>query len=63
MLTPVLPQVDQLARLPDTPQCGLQDGLRLAHERDHGTVMIRVHFLVQQADRPVTRNFGNQGLN
>jgi hypothetical protein len=63
MLPPVLAHVDQLGSLSDTPQDRLQDGLRLPHKRDHGAVVIGVHLLIEQPDRPIMRNFGSNGLN
>jgi hypothetical protein len=63
MFPSMLAHVDQLGRLSHAPHGRLQDGLRLTHKRDHGTVVIRVHLLVEQSDRPIMRNFGSNGLN
>jgi hypothetical protein len=59
----MLVHVDQLGRLSNTPQDRLQDGLRLPHKSDHGAVVIGVHLLIEQTDRPIMRNFGSNGLN
>ena len=59
MFTSMPAQIDQLGRLTDAPERRLHHGFSLPYERDDAPVVVGVHLLAQQPDRPIARNFGN----
>jgi hypothetical protein len=63
VLSSMTAQVDQLGRLLDALHRRLNHGLSLPYKGDHAPVVVGVHFLVQEPDGPIARNFGSDGPN